>query len=1043
MNLSATFIRRPVATTLLTVAIAIAGAIAFTVLPVSPLPQVDFPTISVNASLPGGSAEIMASSVATPLERQFGHIAGVSEMTSSSSLGATSITIQFDLSRNIDGAARDVQAAINAARTYLPANLPSNPTYRKVNPADSPIMIIALTSDKYGPDKLYDEASTIIQQRVSQIQGVGQVNAGGGALPSVRVEVNPTKLASLGLTMADLQAVLSLQNANLAKGQITNGDISADILANDQISHAEDYKPIIVGYNKGSAVRLSDVADVLDSTQNLRAAGYLNGKRAVTLIVFRQPGANIIDTVDRIREALPSVKASIPQGIDTTIVLDRTTTIRASVSDVERTLALSIVLVIIVVFVFLRNGRATLIPAVAVPVSLIGTFAVMYLFNYSIDNLSLMALTISTGFVVDDAIVVMENITRHIEDGMEIFPAALRGAKEIGFTVFSISMSLIAVFIPLLLMGGIVGRLFREFAVTLSTAILVSMVVSLTTTPMMCAYVLKNDREVKHGRMYKATDRLFEWVLSLYKRSLHWVLENPVLILTVLFLTIALNVAIAIKIPKGFFPQQDTGTLGGAVRGTQDASFPLMNDSIQKILRVIKSDPAVENATAFTGGMGASNTGNMFISLKPLKERKISAADIINRLRPKLNRLTGASTFLQAQQDLRIGGRGSNALYQYTIQADNLTDLATWGPKLLNEMMRLPGFQDVSSDQQNGGLDELLHYDRVTAAKLGQTAQSLDQGLYSAFGQSEVSIIYTQLNQYYVVLEVAPEYWQTPEGLKNIYFHPPGTSSTTASGNVPLATMASAKTNTTPLALNHTGLFPSVTVSFNLAPGVSLSDATLEIGQMQQRLGTPSTVHGFFAGTLLAYQQSLGTEPLLIVTAILAVFIVLGILYESLVHPITILSTLPSASVGAMLALMLFKEDLNIISIIGIVLLIGIVKKNAIMMIDFALQAEREGGLNTEDAIFQACMLRFRPILMTTMAALFGALPLAFGTGTGSELRRPLGITIVGGLLVSQMLTLYTTPVVYLALDRLRLRVMGKDRDTFHPIDGPAVVGAE
>jgi multidrug efflux pump len=1043
MNLSATFIRRPVATTLLTVAIAIAGAIAFTVLPVSPLPQVDFPTISVNASLPGGSAEIMASSVATPLERQFGHIAGVSEMTSSSSLGATSITIQFDLSRNIDGAARDVQAAINAARTYLPANLPSNPTYRKVNPADSPIMIIALTSDKYGPDKLYDEASTIIQQRVSQIQGVGQVNAGGGALPSVRVEVNPTKLASLGLTMADLQAVLSLQNANLAKGQITNGDISADILANDQISHAEDYKPIIVGYNKGSAVRLSDVADVLDSTQNLRAAGYLNGKRAVTLIVFRQPGANIIDTVDRIREALPSVKASIPQGIDTTIVLDRTTTIRASVSDVERTLALSIVLVIIVVFVFLRNGRATLIPAVAVPVSLIGTFAVMYLFNYSIDNLSLMALTISTGFVVDDAIVVMENITRHIEDGMEIFPAALRGAKEIGFTVFSISMSLIAVFIPLLLMGGIVGRLFREFAVTLSTAILVSMVVSLTTTPMMCAYVLKNDREVKHGRMYKATDRLFEWVLSLYKRSLHWVLENPVLILTVLFLTIALNVAIAIKIPKGFFPQQDTGTLGGAVRGTQDASFPLMNDSIQKILRVIKSDPAVENATAFTGGMGASNTGNMFISLKPLKERKISAADIINRLRPKLNRLTGASTFLQAQQDLRIGGRGSNALYQYTIQADNLTDLATWGPKLLNEMMRLPGFQDVSSDQQNGGLDELLHYDRVTAAKLGQTAQSLDQGLYSAFGQSEVSIIYTQLNQYYVVLEVAPEYWQTPEGLKNIYFHPLGTSSTTASGNVPLATMASAKTNTTPLALNHTGLFPSVTVSFNLAPGVSLSDATLEIGQMQQRLGTPSTVHGFFAGTLLAYQQSLGTEPLLIVTAILAVFIVLGILYESLVHPITILSTLPSASVGAMLALMLFKEDLNIISIIGIVLLIGIVKKNAIMMIDFALQAEREGGLNTEDAIFQACMLRFRPILMTTMAALFGALPLAFGTGTGSELRRPLGITIVGGLLVSQMLTLYTTPVVYLALDRLRLRVMGKDRDTFHPIDGPAAVGAE
>jgi multidrug efflux pump len=1043
MNLSALFIHRPVATTLLTVAIAIAGAIAFTVLPVSPLPQVDFPTISVNASLPGGSAEIMASSVATPLERQFGHIAGVSEMTSSSSLGTTSITIQFDLSRNIDGAARDVQAAINAARTYLPANLPANPTYRKVNPADAPIMIIGLTSDKYGPNKLYDEASTIVQQKLSQIQGVGQVNAGGGALPSVRVEVNPTKLASLGLTMADLQSVLTLQNSNLAKGQITNGDISADIIANDQISLAEDYKPIIVGYNNGSAVRLSDVADVVDSTQNLRAAGYLNGVRAVTLIVFRQPGANIIDTVDRIYEALPSLKASIPQGINTTVVLDRTTTIRASVNDVERTLVLSIALVIVVVFVFLRNPRATLIPAVAVPVSLIGTFAVMYLCGYSIDNLSLMALTISTGFVVDDAIVVMENITRHIEDGMDTFAAALRGAREIGFTVFSISMSLIAVFIPLLLMGGIVGRLFREFAVTLSTAILVSMVVSLTTTPMMCAYILKNEHAQKHGRMYMAMDRFFEWILSLYRRSLHWVLENPVLILTVLFLTIALNVAIVIKIPKGFFPQQDTGSLGGAVRGPQDASFYSMNDAIQKILRVVKNDPAVENAISFTGGGGASNTANMFISLKPLNERKIGAADVINRLRPKLNRLTGASSFLQASQDLRIGGRSSNALYQYTIQADNLSDLATWGPKLLAEMMHLPGFQDVSSDQQNGGLDEVLHYDRVTAAKLGQTAQSLDAGLYSAFGQSEVSIIYTQLNQYYVVLEVAPEYWETPAGLKDIYFHPPGTSSTTASGNVPLSTMAAAKTNTTPLALNHTGLFPSVTVSFNLAPGVSLSDATLEIAQMQQKLGTPSTVHGFFAGTLLAYQQSLGTEPLLIVTAILAVFIVLGILYESLVHPITILSTLPSASVGAMLALMLFKQDLNIISIIGIVLLIGIVKKNAIMMIDFALQAEREGGMNTEDAIFQACMLRFRPILMTTMAALFGALPLAFGTGTGAELRRPLGITIVGGLIVSQMLTLYTTPVVYLALDRLRLRAMGKERDTFHPIEGPTAAGAE
>ncbi len=943
MNLSAPFIHRPVATTLLTVAIAIAGAIAYTVLPVSPLPQVDFPTISVNASLPGGSAEIMASSVATPLERQFGHIAGVSEMTSSSSLGTTSITIQFDLSRNIDGAARDVQAAINAARTYLPANLPANPTYRKVNPADAPIMILGLTSDKYDTAKLYDEASTIIQQRLSQIQGVGQVNAGGGALPSVRVEVNPTKLSSLGLTMADLQAVLSIQNANLAKGQITNGDITADILANDQISHADEYKPIIVGYNNGSAVRLSDVADVVDSTQNIRAAGYMDGKKAVQLIVFRQPGANIIDTVDRIRAALPSVEASIPKGIDTTIVLDRTTTIRASVNNVQWTLGLSIALVIIVVFVFLRSPRATLIPAVAVPVSLIGTFAVMYLCGYSLDNLSLMALTISTGFVVDDAIVVMENVTRHIEDGMDPFSAALKGAKEIGFTVFTISMSLIAVFIPLLLMGGIVGRLFREFAVTLSTAIMVSMVVSLTTTPMMCAYILKNPHAEKHGRLYKAMDTGFDWVLSVYRRSLHWVLENPILVLTVLLLTIALNVAIAIKIPKGFFPLQDTGALGGAIRGPQDTSYYSMNDSIQRILKVIKSDPAVEHATTFTGGGGASNTANMFIALKPLDERKISASDVINRLRPSLNKLPGASTFLQASQDLRIGGRGSNALYQYTIQADNLTDLATWGPTLLAHMMTLPGFQDVSSDQQNGGLDELLHYDRVAAAKLGQTSQSLDTSLYGAFGQSEVSLIYTQLNQYYVILEVAPQYWESPEGLKNVYFHPAGTSSPTATGNVPLATMATWKTNTTPLALNHTGLFPSVTVSFNLAPGVSLSDATLEIAQMQQRLGTPSTVHGFFAGTLLAYQQSLGTEPLLIVTAILAIFIVLGVLYESLVHPITILSTLPSASVGAMMALMMFKEDLNVISIIGIVLLIGIVKKNAIMMIDFALQAGTRG----------------------------------------------------------------------------------------------------
>jgi len=1038
MNVSEPFIHRPVATTLLTVGIALAGAIAFNVLPVSPLPQVDFPTIAVNSTLPGASAVIMASSVATPLERQFGHIAGVTEMTSASSLGTTSITIQFDLSRNIDGAARDVEAAINAARTYLPANLPSNPTYRKVNPADAPIMILGLTSDKFGPDKLYDEASTVIQQKLSQIQGVGQVNVGGGALPSVRVEVNPTKLASFGLTMMDIQSVLRLQNSDLAKGQITDGITTADIVDNDQISHAADFKPVIVGYNKSAAIHLSDVAEVVDSVQNLRAAGYLNGKRAVMLIIFRQPGANIIDTVDRVRAELPSIKASIPEGIETTVVLDRTTTIRASVSDVERSLLLSIVLVVVVVFIFLRNGRATLIPAVAVPVSLIGTFAVMYLCGYSLDNLSLMALTISTGFVVDDAIVVMENIARHLEAGMEPFAAALKGAKEIGFTVLTISISLIAVFIPLLLMGGIVGRLFREFAITLSTAIVVSMVISLTTTPMMCAYLLRDERSQKHGRMYTVTEIFFERVLAGYRHSLHWVLENPVLILTALFLTIALNVAIVIKIPKGFFPQQDTGTLGGGVQGPQDSSFPAMNDSIQKIVEVIKKDPAVQNVIAFTGGGGATNTGNIFIALKPLSERKITAPDIIGRLRPQLNRLPVASAFLQASQDLRIGGRGSAALYQYTIQSDNVSDLTTWGPRLLAEMKKLPALQDVNSDQQNGGLDEFLTYDRVTAAKLGQTVQSLDQMIYSAFGQSQVSIIYTQLNQYYVVLEVAPQYSQSPEGLKNIYFHPRGSSSPTASGNAPLFTMATSRSNTTPLALNHTGLFPSVTVSFNLASGVALSDATLVIEQLKQKMGVPSSVRGFFAGTLQAYQQSLSSEPILVLTALLAVYIVLGILYESLVHPITIISTLPSASVGAMLALMLFKQDLNVISIIGIVLLIGIVKKNAIMMIDFALQAEREGGKNTEEAIFEACMLRFRPILMTTMAALFGALPLAFGTGTGSELRRPLGITIVGGLIVSQLLTLYTTPVVYLTLDRLRLRLLGKQRDTLHPGDSSA-----
>jgi multidrug efflux pump len=1042
MNISAPFIHRPVATTLLTVAVAIAGAVAFIQLPVAPLPQVDFPTVSVSASLPGASAQIMASSVATPLERQLGHIAGVSEMTSSSSLGSTSITLQFDLSRDIDGAARDVEAGINAARTYLPTNLPQNPSYRKVNPADAPIMILSLTSDKYGVTDLYDQASTVLEQKLSQIQGVGQVFVGGGATPSVRVEANPTKLESFGLTLSNVRSVLSLQNTLQPRGQISNSVLTADIITNDQISHADDYKPLIVGYHNGNAVRLSDVADVVNSTQNIRTAGYMDGTQSVTVIIFRQPGANIIQTVERIRSQLPFLKAVLPQGINFTIVLDRTTTIRASVNDVEMTLIISICLVVVIVFVFLRSVRATFIPAVAVPVSLIGTFAGMYLFGYSLDNLSLMALTISTGFVVDDAIVVMEDISRHLENGMSPFAAALKGAHEIGFTVFSISISLIAVFIPILMMGGIVGRLFREFAVTLSTAILVSMVISLTTTPTMCAHLLKAHKpDEKHNRLYRFSEKFFDGMLSVYRHSLSWALENSALMLIVLALTIALNVVVIIKIPKGFFPQQDTGALVGGVQGPQDASFPFMNYSVLQLVKVIKADPAVAHVNAYTGGNGASNGGFIYIALKPLAERKVSAADVINRLRPKLNRLPVASAFLQAVQDVRIGGRSSNALYQYTVQSDNIPDLAHWGPILFANMKKLPGLQDVNTDQQNGGLQEYLNYDRVAAARFGQTANSLDSLLYSAFGQSEVSVIYTPLNQYYVVLEAAPQFWQSPAGLNSIYINPGGPASSTGTAGInniaQLATVSSNQTGTTPLQVNHTGLFPSVTVSFNLAPSVSLSQATQEVQEMEQRLGLPSTVRGFFAGTLQAYQQSLSSEPLLILTAVLAVYIVLGILYESLVHPLTIISTLPSASVGAMLALMLFHMDLNVISIIGIVLLIGIVKKNAIMMIDFALMAERNEGKRPADAIFEACILRFRPILMTTMAAIFGALPLALGTGTGSEMRRPLGITIVGGLLLSQLITLYTTPVVYLTLDRLRLRARGRQRDSFHPSAEP------
>ena len=1016
MNISAPFIRRPVGTALLTGAVALAGAVAYFQLPVAPLPQVDFPTINVQASLPGASPEIMASSVAAPIERQLGHIAGVNEMTSASYLGSTSITLQFDLNRNIDGAARDVQAAINAARANLPANLPSNPTYRKVNPADAPIMILALTSDIYDRGKLYDAASTIIQQRLLQIQGVGQVNIGGGALPAVRVEVNPTLLNSFGLSLEDVRTMLGHQNANLAKGQLADDHTTADILANDQLLKAADYRPLLVAYRNGAAVRLSDIANVQDGVENIRTAGFLNGKLSIPLIILRQPGANIIETVDRIKAALPSLKASIPAAINFDVVLDRTTTIRASVRAIEHTLAIAIVLVILVVFIFLRSPRATLIPAVVVPVSLIGTFGVMYLFGYSVDNLSLLALTISTGFVVDDAIVVIENVSRHLENGMRPMEAALRGAREVGFTVLSISVSLVVVFLPLLLMGGIVGRMFREFAVVLSTAIFVSLAVSLTTTPMMCSRLLRHRKPEEHGKSYHASEKVFAKLLGAYERSLKRVLRHPAITLMVLLLTIVLNFYLFVIVPKGFFPQQDNGTIFGGIQGAQDASFPAMQSAAARFVNLIKNDPAVENIIAFTGGGGAANGGFIYMALKPLAERRIGAGQIINRLRPKLASVPGASVFVQAGQDLRIGGRSSNAQYQYTIQSDTLDDLVKWGPILLQQMRKLRGFTDVNSDQQNNGLQASLVYDRATAERLGLSSALIDNTLYDAFGQAQVSTMFTSLNQYHVVMEAAPQFWQGPQGLNAIYLRPTNSRSV-----VPLNAIAHYEPTTAPIAVNHQGQFPSVTLSFNLAPAISLSDAVKTIQEMEQKIRMPERIHGSFSGTLQAFQQSLAAEPFLILAALMAVYIVLGILYESYIHPITILSTLPSAGVGAVLALMLFRTDLSIIAIIGLLLLIGIVKKNAILMVDFALAAEREEGKNSRDAIFQACLLRFRPILMTTMAAIFGAVPLVLSNSTGSELRRPLGITIVGGLIMSQMLTLYTTPVVYLYLDRLSL----------------------
>jgi multidrug efflux pump len=1033
-NFSAPFIRRPVATSLTTIAIALAGMVAFRFLPVSPLPQVDFPTINVSSGLPGASPETMASAVATPLERQFGRIAGVTQMTSSSSLGQTNITLQFDLTRDINAAARDVQACINAARSQLPADLPGQPNYRKVNPAESPILILALTSTNIPPAEIYDAADSILAQKLAQVQGVGQVGVWGSSSPAVRVEANPFKLNSYGISLETVRASLQSANADLAKGSLSDPQKSWDVADTDQLFKAYEYEPLIIGGtgHAGAPVRLRDIAEVVDSTADIRNLGLSGGHRSVLLAVFRQPAANMIDTVDRVNAILPTLRASISPSLHLIVAVDRSTTIRASVHDVEVTLIISIILVILVVFAFLRSTWATIIPSVAVPLSLIGTFGIMYLCKYSLDNLSLMALTICTGFVVDDAIVVIENITRHIENGMQPFPAAIKGASEIGFTVLSMSTSLVAVFIPILLMPGIVGRLFREFAVVLSVAIGVSLFVSLTTTPMMCARFLKHESG-RHNWIYRFFESAFNGLLHVYDISLKWVLRRQLLILGATFGTAILCAYLFFHVNSGFFPQQDTGRFSGTIQGDQDLSFTSMEQKMRVFTDLVLKDPAVDTLTAFAGAGGSGgSTARMFGQLKPLNERKLSIDEVIARIRKATSKVPGATLYLQAVQDLSVGGRGSAAQYQYTLQADNLADLTHWAPILQQRLATIPELRDVNSDQQMHGLESSLVVDRDTASRLGVSMQNIDNTLNDAFGQRQVSNIYKGLNQYHVVLEVMPSAQQGPEALKSIYVP------ATGGKLVPLSAFAHYEPSNTALSVNHQGIFPAITLSFNLAPGASLGPAVQHILDATRQSGVPPTVHATFQGTAQAYQESRASQLFLIITALIAVYIVLGILYESFIHPITILSTIPSAGIGAILAIKVARTDLNMIALIGIILLIGIVKKNAILMIDFAVQLEREESLAPLEAIYRACLLRFRPILMTTMAALFGALPLALGTGVGSELRRPLGVTIIGGLIVSQMLTLFTTPIVYIYMDRLQSWLRGLLGGASAPVHAPA-----